>query len=260
MKPAVILYTVFALAALIVGLVVPLAAHRSGSNAVPGWEGLVNPGPISKAHQFIAGQCETCHRPFTGVVTNNCVTCHSLASFADKQSTRFHVAATQCTSCHVEHGERPHMTVMDHSALTRADFWSDTVAQLRSAGLVGASPIPGSAAAIPTDHRLDRDAVLHLNCASCHPNVDPHRARFGPDCASCHSTKTWLIAAFEHPADQISTDCNACHKAPPSHYMMHFKMISQHVAHQDAPVEHCYACHTTDAWNNIRGYGWYKHH
>ncbi|GAC89360.1 MULTISPECIES: hypothetical protein [Acetobacteraceae] len=253
MKPVVLLYTIFAAAALIVGVAVPLTMHHSGSNAIPGWEGLVSPGPVSKAHQFIASQCETCHKPFSGVVSNNCVTCHSLASFADKQSTRFHVAATQCTSCHVEHGERPHMTMMDHGALTRTEFWSDTVAKLQAVGIVGAS-------SMPVGHLPVGNSAQRLNCASCHSNVDPHRARFGPDCATCHATNTWLISSFEHPADQTSTDCNECHKAPPSHYMMHFKMISQHVAHQDAPVEHCYACHTTDAWNNIRGYGWYKHH
>ncbi|WP_241527173.1 hypothetical protein [Sphingomonas turrisvirgatae] len=47
---------------------------------------------------------------------------------------------------------------------------------------------------------------------------------------------------------------------PPSHNMMHFEMVSQRVAGKRARVEQCYACHTTDAWNNIRGVGWYVHH
>ena len=50
-------------------------------------------------------------------------------------------------------------------------------------------------------------------------------------------------------------------QAPPSHYMMHFEMVSEKVAGQEhARVEQCYLCHQTDAWNNIRGVGWYKHH
>lgn len=104
-------------------------------------------------------------------------------------------------------------------ALTRTEFWSDTVAKLQAVGIVGAS-------SMPVGHLPVGNSAQRLNCASCHSNVDPHRARFGPDCATCHATNTWLISSFEHPADQTSTDCNECHKAPPSHYMMHFKMIS----------------------------------
>ena len=42
--------------------------------------------------------------------------------------------------------------------------------------------------------------------------------------------------------------------------MMHFSMVSQSIAGRKARVEQCYACHATDAWNNIRGRGYYKHH
>ena len=43
--------------------------------------------------------------------------------------------------------------------------------------------------------------------------------------------------------------------------MMHFKMVSEKVAGREhAKVEQCYLCHQTDAWNSIRGVGWYKHH
>ncbi|MBI3736827.1 hypothetical protein HY256_09975 [Candidatus Sumerlaeota bacterium] len=52
-----------------------------------------------------------------------------------------------------------------------------------------------------------------------------------------------------------------CHQAPPSHYMMHFEMVSMKVAGQEhAEVSQCYLCHQTTAWNDIRGVGWYKHH
>ena len=43
--------------------------------------------------------------------------------------------------------------------------------------------------------------------------------------------------------------------------MGHFQMVSQVVARRpDTPVEQCYSCHQTTAWNDIVGVGWYKHH
>ena len=108
-----------------------------------------------------------------------------------------------------------------------------------------------------------------LNCASCHSNRDPHRELFGRDCAGCHDTTSWRIAGFLHPSP-TSKDCAQCHQAPPSHYMMHFEMVSKKVARQEdaqvaeccgvAQVNQCYRCHQTTAWNDIRGIGYYKMH
>jgi hypothetical protein len=42
--------------------------------------------------------------------------------------------------------------------------------------------------------------------------------------------------------------------------MEHFSMVSQRAAGSKARVEQCYACHTTDSFNNIRRRGWYDHH
>ncbi|HAW32108.1 MAG TPA: hypothetical protein DCY03_29055, partial [Planctomycetaceae bacterium] len=99
-----------------------------------------------------------------------------------------------------------------------------------------------------------------LNCATCHSNDDRHFQLFGQDCAQCHSTDKWMIAEFRHPSPN-SMDCAQCHQAPPSHYMMHFKMISARVAGRPhARVDQCFQCHQTTSWNDILGSGWYKHH
>jgi hypothetical protein len=43
--------------------------------------------------------------------------------------------------------------------------------------------------------------------------------------------------------------------------MGHFNMVSMMVASQPhAQVYQCFLCHQTDAWNDIKGVGWYKHH
>src|SRR4051794_31948958 len=53
----------------------------------------------------------------------------------------------------------------------------------------------------------------------------------GRECAECHQINSWKIAGFLHPPPQ-SQDCAQCHQAPPSHYMMHFEMVSMMVAGQ----------------------------
>jgi hypothetical protein len=99
-----------------------------------------------------------------------------------------------------------------------------------------------------------------LDCAVCHGTKDKHQGLFGKDCAQCHGTDKWTIPEFRHPSSQ-STECAQCHQAPPSHYMGHFKMVSQRVACQPhANVRQCFLCHQTTSWNDIKGIGWYKHH
>lgn len=48
---------------------------------------------------------------------------------------------------------------------------------------------------------------------------------------------------------------------PPSHYMMHFRMVSMPAARvAQAEVSPCFLCHQTTAWNDIKGVGFIKHH
>ncbi len=83
---------------------------------------------------------------------------------------------------------------------------------------------------------------------------------FGRECADCHATATWKIAGYKHPSPR-SEDCAQCHQPPPSHNMGHFEVVSKTIAGQmSARVEQCHLCHQTDAWNDIKGVGWYKHH
>mgnify|MGYP003129485501 FL=1 len=90
--------------------------------------------------------------------------------------------------------------------------------------------------------------------------ADSHFGLMGRDCAQCHGTQRWTIPASRHPSAK-SRDCAQCHQAPPSHYMMHFNMVSAKVARKPhAKVEQCFECHRTTAWTDIPGIGHYKHH
>jgi hypothetical protein len=110
---------------------------------------------------------------------------------------------------------------------------------------------------------------MTLDCKTCHSTKDKHVGLFGSECASCHATTQWTLAEFQHPSAD-SVDCAQCHQAPPSHYMMHFDMVSKKVARQEdarvsqccgvAQVNQCFRCHQSTSWNDIKGVGWYKHH
>lgn len=243
MKIANGLYLAFVAVALLIAAGVPLLMHGTDS-AVAGWQGLVQPGPISQAHAAFADQCTTCHKPHEGAEPAKCVTCHASTNFGNKQSTRFHGSVQQCASCHIEHEGDAGIVKMNHAALLLEDAFSRQSERVSRPSKAGNTP---------------GGVLASLNCASCHSNRDPHAGLFGQTCSSCHGTEKWQIKGFRHPSVN-SRECSQCHQAPPSHYMMHFEMVSQPVARERASVEQCYSCHTTDSWNNIRRAGWYDHH
>ena len=247
------IYGIVTLGALGSGIVIPYLTHDRGSAAVPGWQAMVSPGDLSAKHAFLGTDCEACHMPHRGPTADKCIVCHANnEALLSKQTTAFHANVADCRGCHVEHLGAAHRPVtMDHVVLARI-------------GAGSAKIEPGiRLSALPIDHSRIRPEETALKCSACHSNQDPHSSLFGTDCASCHGTSTttaWTIPEFRHPS-ALSTDCAQCHQAPPSHYMMHFEMVSMKVAGiHHADVSQCFLCHQTNSWNDIKGVGWYKHH
>ena len=261
MKLATVLYATLAALGVAAAVLVPLAAHRSGSSSVPFLQAAVSPGPLSAAHAFLGTQCESCHTPGKGIVAASCLTCHAAdMPVLAKQSTAFHATIGECRGCHLEHqmgDARP--VKMDHAVLTQVG--------LRASGDLAGPPLAGTTDALAVRHFLagvtgDRLATdtQALDCKSCHAFRDVHQTFFGRGCADCHGVDTWKVLGFVHPSPR-SEDCGQCHNPPPSHRMMHFAMMDQGITGQRGTrVEQCYACHQTDAWNDIRGVGWFKMH
>lgn len=232
----------------------------------------VRPGPLSPKHAYLANRCASCHETTVGVTAAKCTACHANAErLLGRQPTAFHASIQECATCHVEHQStniRP--IAMDHIEL----------AKIGARILARASPTDAASGAtlksletwlrIRIPGQFDESSAREaLNCAGCHSTKDRHLGLFGRDCAQCHATTSWRIAEFQHPSPS-SFDCAQCHQAPPSHYMMHFDMISKKIAGQEdaqvadccgpAHVTKCYRCHQTTSWNDIRGVGYYKHH
>jgi len=231
---------------------------------LPSWQQQVSPGRLSASHAWLETNCAACHTPVKSAEATKCIGCHvNNAALLQRQPTAFHAAIGTCSSCHVEHvstSVRP--VTMDHAAL--ADIGLEILRRDLE------NPSNRRVLAWARQHELDGtpDAThprvtakeAALECSACHTTRDRHQKLFGVDCASCHATANWAIAEFRHPSPG-SVDCVQCHQAPPSHYMMHFQMVSQPVARvSDARLDQCFRCHQTTSWNDIKGVGWYKHH
>ena len=242
-----------------------LRAHpggeRSGVFNATAWQRMAIPGALSQPHTFLEHNCAACHTSVKGVEAKNCIVCHvDNKSVLSRQPTAFHAEIAECTVCHLEHqGRVSRTTKVDHAGLARIGLRQLTAAaadgQERDALIAWVKTVNEA----PHAPQLAPDELL-LNCATCHQTKDRHRGLFGADCAQCHATTKWTIAQYRHPPAS-SQSCSQCHEGPPSHYMMHFKMISMTTAGvEKAEVTQCFLCHQTTSWNDIKGVGWYKHH
>jgi hypothetical protein len=238
------------------------------------WQHMVSPGELSQAHASLENNCASCHTAIKGVDANKCIACHAdNKAVLQRQPTAFHAEINACAACHLEHQGRVATTSkMDHVALARIGF-KELERQPKQAGV----NVPAIKRWLEETHSASQQSAhpnlrpeeALLNCATCHQTKDRHVGLFGADCASCHATSKWTVAEFRHPS-ATSQSCAQCHQAPPSHYMMHFEMISKKIARQEdaqvaeccgpAQVNQCYRCHQTTSWNDIKGVGYYKHH
>ena len=272
MKKLVSIATVLTLA-VVLAFILP----RTRLLEVATWQRQASPGQLSAAHAFLESNCAACHTPVKGVEAANCAVCHANnGALFERQPTAFHAHIQSCSPCHLEHqGGNRRPTKMDHLALAQVGLRelnedaADSERRQVRGQLLGWIKQQRAGEGPEAGHQDVTPEEMILDCASCHANQDKHQKLFGQDCAPCHATAQWTIAEFQHPSPR-STDCAQCHQAPPSHYMMHFEMVDKKIASKanapgnpccgDVQVNQCYRCHQTNAWNDIRGVGWYKHH
>jgi hypothetical protein len=172
----------WAKALLFVLLASPLAPAAHAASI----EKLIMPGPVSKAHARIEGECSNCHdRTNRERQTALCLDCHKDTAADISTRTRYHgrmqqASAGQCRGCHTEHLGRD----ADINKLSQVGFTHDlTNFPLKDAHV---------ALACGACHR---PATLYrktpTTCIECHRKDDVHHGALGPDCASCHDAKGW---------------------------------------------------------------------
>ena len=130
--------------------------------------------------------CSTCHKdPHQGTFKQDCKSCHSESGFQkglfDHNSTRFPLTDK-------------------HAVLVCVDCHKGVNVGTRVAAARSSADFRG----------------LRTECASCH--MDVHRGELGTMCQSCHSARTFQVAAFTHakPApffegQHASLTCAKCH-------------------------------------------------
>lgn len=151
---------------------------------------MLSPGALQPAHAKLSMDCFACHVPWRGAPAAQCMTCHKPADIgvrdthgaALRQPLRpgFHqkLPAGQCLNCHTDHrGAQP--------------------------------PLSFSHALLPP--------ATQRQCGSCHtaPATMVHE-RAGPVCSTCHTTKAWKPAAFDHArffalTGPHNVPCATCH-------------------------------------------------
>jgi hypothetical protein len=157
----------------------------------------LSPGPVTQGHAQIAGDCLSCHTPLRGVPGPKCIACHPLDSIGVAHRSLVQPA-----------NARPALAGM-HGEFRNADCLDCHTDH--------AGPDPARATR-PFAHQHLTPSLLR-RCSGCHegslPTDDLHR-QVGNDCVSCHTTRAWTPASFEHDSFFVldrdhSVACKTCH-------------------------------------------------
>ncbi len=130
-------------------------------------------------------QCRDCHQDaHLGVFADDCAACHSTTAFAGG--------------------------TFDHAARTGFAL-ADRHAEIACVAC-HKQPAPAPGAPRTVDFR-----GASKDCATCHK--DPHAGALGAACASCHGTRSFGLATFQHPrfpeffgGSHAAVECSKCHK------------------------------------------------
>lgn len=237
----------------------------------------ISPGELSRFHQSLEGarNCASCHEPGKGVTAQRCLTCHTALAARIGAGQGLHARADHraCERCHVEHQGRGFELV----------FWGDVGQQDFDHATAG-FPLRGQHARVAcrTCHDpnriADRVALargganlartflgLSSACRSCHD--DPHRGRFGIDCAACHAPEAWSRiepGRFDHGRTRfpltgrhVDVACARCHAAQPGGEMRFAGTPFQTCAschrdpHDGRLGSGCATCHGTAGWSRV---------
>jgi len=234
---------------------------------------LMNTGAVVKstAHIQTSNDCETCHSTLAWddvrrvnhmAVLGDCKSCHTVGggatSVPPSDSIHSGVLSTN-TDCLVCHRTSTWASVHYNHALNAAGHVCDDCHnQTPKAGGIAATPPPATpvhstGAQCDVCHTTHSWTFSHNNvtdpCSSCHNNVIA-QGKPGThldtllECNSCHSTKAWIPAGWEHTGpypDHTFTNlrCNDCHSSSPQ--------TASNAYDDPAYKPYCLACHVKDA-------------
>lgn len=156
--------------------------------------------PERRTHLGLGNTCASCHfDEHRGQLGNDCRSCHVEKSWTATPGFSHAKTDYALTGAHQQVGcDKCHRRELDNR--TAADVF----------------PAPQS------DRFSLFSGVAHQQCSDCH--ADPHDGRLGPNCSTCHMTKTWsavrdatMDRAFHqktrYPLEglHLTAKCTSCH-------------------------------------------------
>jgi len=242
-------------------------------------------GPGSN-YRGLTRDCATCHArkdPHRGQLGRTCQSCHTTAAW--KPVSGFNHARTGfalsgaharagCMSCHA--GQRwkglPDTCISCHarddahrgsrgtncaSCHTSATWRSATFDHASTGFALTGAHAGASCAGCHGAGNANKHPPR--TCIACHARDDSHKGANGTDCASCHTTRSWQQASFDH--DRMTefplkgahrkVVCEGCHKQPPKAVRPPVTCFGCHAAddaHKGTKGLDCGSCHTPSAW------------
>ena len=229
--------------------------------------------------------CVACHKQddaHDGALGSDCARCHTATTWQDTtfnhDSTGYKLVAshakaacrachvgnvfkgtsTKCVSCH--RGDDKHNGTLGTNCAVchKPTTWADTTFDHDTTAfkLTGAH----TSAACRSCHVGGVYKGTPTTCYACHKADDKHNGQYGTNCASCHTTRSWSGATFDHSrtafplvASHRTVACAACHVGgiykgtPTTCYACH----KADDAHNGTNGTNCATCHTPTTWGNV---------
>lgn len=191
---------------------------------------IISPGDLSRAHEQLdnAASCTKCHASGKRLSAQTCLSCHKeLATRLDKgkgfHSTLRSDERDKCQSCHHEHQGKDFPVIdwkpqdFKHSItgfVLKEKHAKVECTKCHEAAKVQAGDVKAHLAAHP---KATTFLGLGTTCVSCHQ--DPHQAKLGAQCQTCHDESGWhAISGFDHQktdfplfAKHFQVECTQCH-------------------------------------------------
>jgi hypothetical protein len=234
-----------------------------------GFESIVNPGELSKAHRIKEIQdCTKCHEYYGEIPESKCFACHKIIQKRREAGAGYHgKKRDKCIHCHKEHPSAAGSIInfdkdkFDHTAAVFPLEGKHKDVKCEKCHTRKASEDGGN----PAGYYV---GLRHASCLDCHKDV--HKGGFGEKkCETCHSTAGWKgddlkfahdrDAKFKLEGKHRTVKCVKCHKATTkdgSLYVASFKTKHASCAdchkdpHRGEIKRSCAACHTANDWRN----------
>jgi hypothetical protein len=158
---------------------------------------MVSPGALVTGHAELATDCFACHAPLRGAASDRCISCHAVADIGLRTSKG--AALVKVAMASSPRVREAGSAASKPRAAVKSSFHQQLIEQdCVTCHSDHAGPKLTQRSRKPFSHDLLTVATRE-RCDSCHaaPADALHRQIAG-NCGSCHSSKAWTPATFDH--------------------------------------------------------------